>query len=94
MAGIWLYLTQSVIQFGFYDNLKALQKDLVSEEEEGSFFRLLSERMFIPMISTFFTQCITFPIDTARIRITMNYTKEKKKFLFNGVRTCLRAIRE
>jgi len=30
MSGIWLYLTQTVIQFGFYDNLKSLQKDLVS----------------------------------------------------------------
>ena len=42
MAGIWLYFTQTLIQFGFYDNLKALQKDLVSEEEEGSFLRILS----------------------------------------------------
>jgi hypothetical protein len=93
MAGIWLYFTQTLIQFGFYDNLKALQKDLVSEEE-GTFFRLLSERIFIPMISTFFTQCITFPIDTARIRITMNYTKEKKNFPYFGIRTCLKMIRE
>lgn len=31
LAGIWLYLTQSVIQIGLYDNLKSLQKDLTLE---------------------------------------------------------------
>jgi hypothetical protein len=28
MAGLWLYMTQSVLQIGFYDNLKRLLKDL------------------------------------------------------------------
>ncbi len=49
--------------------------------------------MFIPMISTFFTQCITYPIDTARIRISMNYAKDKKNYPFYGIRTCLKSIR-
>ena len=30
MPGLWLYMTQSAIQVGLYDNLKNLQKDLVS----------------------------------------------------------------
>ena len=36
---------------------------------------IVSQRLIIPIISTFFTQVITYPIDTARIRITMNYVK-------------------
>lgn len=75
MAGLWLYMTQSVLQIGFYDNLKRLLKDLTMEEEPGSLFTLGSERIVIPLITSFFTQIITLPMDTARVRITMNYTK-------------------
>ncbi len=88
-AGLWLFFTQTWIQVGFYDNLRAMGKELCEDEEPDSFFRGLTNRMFFPIISSFFTQLITYPVDTARVRLSMNFTKQISKSPFTGIRTCL-----
>jgi len=47
-----------------------------------------------PIFATVITQAVTYPIDVARVRLTMNYEKERNKFYFNGIRTALAFIRE
>lgn len=66
---------QSIIQVGLYDNIKDFSKKITFADKADNFFVIISERIVIPIITSFCTQLITYPIDTARIRITMNYTK-------------------
>ena len=66
---------QSIIQVGLYDNIKEFSKKITATDKSDNFFAAITERIVIPIITSFCTQLITYPIDTARVRITMNYAK-------------------
>ena len=54
--------------------------------------KFLLERIVGPFIASFCTLAITHPIDTARVRISMNYYQNSRE-LFTGITSCWSYIR-
>jgi hypothetical protein len=50
-------------------------------------------RLGSPLVAAATVLAITHPIDTARIRITMNYFKNPSEIMFKGITSCWSSIR-
>ena len=55
--------------------------------------RFLVESVAAPFVAAATALAITHPIDTARVRISMNYYRNPKEMLFTGVTSCWSLIR-
>jgi hypothetical protein len=50
--------------------------------------RFFVERIAAPLVASSCALAITHPIDTARIRISMNYFRNPKEMMFHGILSC------
>jgi hypothetical protein len=54
---------------------------------------VLLERVGAPFLAAAAALTITHPIDTARVRISMNYYRNPQEMLFTGITSCWSLIR-
>ena len=83
----------------FWFNKVSLQWPVIRHAALTSRIDMLTQSKFLlekiagPLVASLSTLAITHPIDTARIRITMNYHRKPKEMLFTGITSAWSYIR-
>ena len=92
-ANIWLYLTQVTAQHLYFDNINHSVDQMF---EKGSYLETYGDNPTLKSIlkvvaANFFTLLITYPIETARVRMALNTPNQSiKEAAFRGVYDTLR----